>query len=179
MDRHNVPFPTDHLPAFSSTGSILLADKSKQNLYLYELREGKYCQVWMKTMPPGMRDGSYKAARSTGEILMQRDTDADTVEFSRDLQRRETYQREGRLVGCTDDGHVLYRRGTWYERDWWIEVWDGQGLVMTLRHPAAQGRVSQRRDGGEDDLSTCTVGDNIVVVEHCSDSLDIYTKQGI
>jgi hypothetical protein len=164
---------------FSPNGNVLLEDEDEQ-LHLYRLRGDEYKEVWGKAHPPVMSK-SCKAMRGNGEILMQAGFSTPTLLFTHDLYKIKSYQREGRLLGCTDDGLDLYGRGTLSEDagDWQIDVWDEEKRVLTLSHPSAPGQPEPERDGWGPALSACTAGDKIVVVELYTMALDVFTKQGI
>ena len=182
VDSCDLPFKAHYAPGFSSNGSILLEDYYGPYYYLYELCDGNFSKAWIRNSPSALRDYTcLKAVHTTGTILLQQGQDTDTIQFSRDLLQERIFRRKGRLLGCTNDGQVVYHHGTFGKKDWRIDVWNEQELVMTLTHPATEGRESLvlGLDGWGKALSFCTVGDKTVVVEALSHSLDIFTKQGI
>jgi hypothetical protein len=173
----HLPYKGHFRIGFSPNGDVLLQDKDAR-LHLYKHNGDRYIEVWDKPAPNVSE--FFKAIHSTGQILLQGDYNEPTLLFTRSLRKEQTYQREGFLLGYTDDGLDLYGRGTKSEdaRDWQIDVWDEEKRVITLSHPSAPGQPESEREGWGWFLSACTAGDRIVVVETYTQSLYVFTKQG-
>ena len=144
----------------------------KEKLCMYKLKGTEYVREWEKSSPDGMEYYYHKVqVDSSGRILLQKKKNEVTILYDSDLKQQGTYLRRGALLGCTEDGHLMYMRGTGTD-DQVIEAYT-YGTVGTEYKKITFTPLNRYLT-----TSVCTVAEKFVMVEPRAKLLDIFSKQG-
>ena len=119
---------------------------------------------WSRDLPQHITANCFKAVTAVGDVLLQEDTDARTVLVNRHGVL-DTWQQEGRLIGCLYPRRVVYQR--WREETELL-VREEDGSVTAADH-------TWRWDGW---LAVCGAEEKIAVTEFEDRTLSIFSTQG-
>ena len=164
--RHELKQPADYRVGLGVSGHILLGEyRGDRRLCVYEVSAGRFTERWSGDCPSDISSSCYKAVTSSGQAVLQEDTDSDTVMLGSQGQVVTRRRTEGELLCCLPPDRRVYRqRDEEEEERYRLVIVEGE-----TNHPL------QRRGGWGVDLSVCAAENRIAVVDWREKTLTVFT----
>ena len=149
---------------FGEHGQVVL---TWDQIYLYQYDGVGFNDVRKTPRPDGIWDDCCKAVSDT-TIFLQDGDDAPTLQLDiKDLQHIGELDHEGRLRGMLYPDTLVYRQRKNNE-DWNI----------VLHQPGGDVILQPRGHNWDWGLSLCKTGEYTIVVEHCTQAMDVFSTSG-